>query len=138
MLFKITFIYTKQIDTKIYCQIYITGMIVVDLKSVGEKIRYYRRIKNLSQEELAEKSGLSNNFIGEIERNVKKPSLESFVSIANALEISSDVLLSDIIIAPQSVKASKLSDMVDALPPEKRLEIYAVVETMINLTKNKQ
>ena len=49
----------------------------------------------MKQEELAELAELSVNYISAIERGVKCPSLDAFVRIANALEVSSDELLRD-------------------------------------------
>lgn len=63
--------------------------------SVGKKIRKYRKKQNLTQEQFAELCELSTNFIGIIERGEKRPSLDTFVKIANALDVSADMLLED-------------------------------------------
>lgn len=54
-------------------------------KELGKKIRNLRKLKNLTQEKLGEKSGLSYKFVGEIERGEVNPSLDSLTAIANAL-----------------------------------------------------
>lgn len=56
-------------------------------KKLGNKIRALRKLKGYTQEELGEKSGVSYKFIGEIERGVVNPSLNSLVHIAKALDI---------------------------------------------------
>ena len=56
-------------------------------KSIGRRIKYIRDKKGLTQEKLAEKSGLSLDYIGKIEVNINKPGLRSLIKIANALEI---------------------------------------------------
>lgn len=56
-------------------------------KSLGKKIKYLREVKNLTQEKLAEKSGLSLDFIGKIEVNINHPGLKSLLKISNALNI---------------------------------------------------
>lgn len=66
-----------------------------DNSSTGMRIRNFRNRKRLSQEKLAELTGVSQEHIAKIESGVNIPSLELFVAIANALEISSDDLLSD-------------------------------------------
>lgn len=56
--------------------------------TLGERIRLLRKQQGMSQEQLALKAEMAPSFIGEIERNTKKPSIESIEKIANALEIS--------------------------------------------------
>lgn len=57
------------------------------LKGLGKRIRTFRKLKALTQEELGEKSGLSYKFVGEIERGEVNPSLDYLVRIANALSV---------------------------------------------------
>ncbi len=54
---------------------------------IGEAIRSYRKRAGFTQEELAEKSDLHHNFIGEVERGNMEISLGSMVKIAKALNI---------------------------------------------------
>jgi len=56
-------------------------------KLIGKRIRGLRRNKGWSQEVLAEHSALSYKFIGEVERGVVNPSLETLVSIACGLDV---------------------------------------------------
>ncbi len=60
---------------------------------LGRKIRQQRKLKKYTLEQLAEKLDVSTTFIGQIERAKGIPSLETFVKIANVLEISTDSLL---------------------------------------------
>lgn len=46
----------------------------------------------LKQNTLAEKMGLSNNYLSSIERGKEKPSLEVIVNICNALQVTPDYL----------------------------------------------
>ena len=52
---------------------------------VGTNIRTARRARGLSQWQLAERSGLSVEFIGKVERGTMSPSLESLHQMAEAL-----------------------------------------------------
>jgi transcriptional regulator with XRE-family HTH domain len=54
---------------------------------VGRNIRAARTAKGLTQWQLAERSGLSADFIGKAERGTTSPSIESLNQIAKALEL---------------------------------------------------
>lgn len=58
------------------------------LKSLfGRRIRSIRKLRDLTQEELAESSQLSAEYISKLERGQASPSFEVIVQIANALEV---------------------------------------------------
>ncbi len=60
----------------------------------GNKVRELRAKLGISQEELAERSGLHRNYIGMIERAEKNLTLSCAEKIAKALEIDIKELLS--------------------------------------------
>jgi transcriptional regulator with XRE-family HTH domain len=61
----------------------------------GVALRRARRERGLSQEALAEATGLSANFVGEMERGLKAPGLGVIVRLARALDVSIHDLLAD-------------------------------------------
>jgi transcriptional regulator with XRE-family HTH domain len=62
---------------------------------LGEKIRSLRKSKGYSLDKLAELSKTSKSRIWELEnRNKQRPSAEKIMSIASALDVTSDFLLS--------------------------------------------
>ena len=65
----------------------------MNYKLLGQSVRKYRKLKGYTLEQLAERLDVSTTFIGQIERATGKPSLETLVKIANALEVSTDTLL---------------------------------------------
>lgn len=63
------------------------------LKNVGIKIKYLRKEHGLSQEKLAEKLGVSRNYVGMIERAEVNIPLLTFYKIAKILEVEPEALL---------------------------------------------
>jgi transcriptional regulator with XRE-family HTH domain len=57
------------------------------LKIFGEQVRIWRGIRNLSQEELADKCELHRTYIGGIERGERNVALLNILKIAAALEV---------------------------------------------------
>ena len=58
----------------------------IDKTSIGERIKMLRQAKNLTQEELAGRAGLTKGFISQIERNHTSLSVESLIGILDALD----------------------------------------------------
>lgn len=56
--------------------------------TVGDRIKYFRLCRGMSQEKLALKAGLNPAFLGHLERNMKSPTLTTLSKIVKALEIS--------------------------------------------------
>ena len=59
-------------------------------RQIGLQIAYYRKLRGLTQEELAEQTGLTPAFIGHLEApNIQKAlSLDSLFDIASVLQIA--------------------------------------------------
>lgn len=105
------------------------------LDTIGKNIRKFREIKKLRQEDLAEKTDLTTNYIGMIERGEKIPSLETFINILNSLGVSADMVLSDVLDNGYTVKDSLLNEKLEKLVPEDRNRIYEVNDTMMKHSK---
>lgn len=66
------------------------------LRVLGQRIRYYRKKRGLTQEKLAELAELHPTYIGQLERGEKNPSIETIYKISIALQISTVQLLEKI------------------------------------------
>jgi transcriptional regulator with XRE-family HTH domain len=62
------------------------------MRDLGEFIREQRRVGHLSLRKLSEMAGISNPYLSQIERGLRKPSAEILQQLARALEISSETL----------------------------------------------
>ena len=59
---------------------------------IGEFIRDLRRNARISLRELAERAGVSNPYLSQIERGLRKPSAEVLAQIASALRVSTPLM----------------------------------------------
>lgn len=87
----------------------------MDTKSIGKQIKTARLQNNLTQQQFAEQINMSTTYISAIEQGAKTPKLETFIKIANALDVSADFLLSDVVKSAFPVKASLLSEQLEDL-----------------------
>ena len=54
---------------------------------IGKQIRYLRRIKDISQVSLAKHVGVSEGWIGRIERGIHLPNINLLIKLARALQV---------------------------------------------------
>jgi transcriptional regulator with XRE-family HTH domain len=64
----------------------------ISVHDLGEYLREQRQSAQLSLRQLSEAAGISNPYISQIERGLKKPSAEILQSLAKALRISAESL----------------------------------------------
>ncbi len=55
---------------------------------LGQRVKYLRRLSNLTQTQLAEKTNLSVNYISEIETGITSPTLKTLLKIAQELNVA--------------------------------------------------
>lgn len=101
----------------------------INFVQIGRHIGRIRKHRGLSQQRLAERINKSPTYVSYIESGLKCMSLDTFVSIANALQVSADELLKDSL--ENTVKVSNhefASVIADCSEYEKRI-LLAIVKT---------
>ncbi len=68
---------------------------MIDYKTIGRKISFYRKKKGLTQAVFSEMLGVSESYISQIERGKAKVSLSRLDEISDALETDIALLISD-------------------------------------------
>ena len=99
----------------------------MNLYCIGQNIKYYRIDKHLSQEALAEKTNLSAKYISHLELGNRTPSVDSLIKIANALNVSTDLLLFDLVDSSYKDKNCYLDKKISKLPEENQKLIHSVI-----------
>src|SRR2546428_8629675 len=62
------------------------------MRELGDFIRDQRRMARLSLRKLSELAGISNPYLSQIERGLRRPSAEILQALAKALRISSETM----------------------------------------------
>ena len=109
----------------------------MDLKDIGKFIREKRISKKWKQEDLAEHTNLSVQYIGMIERGEKLPRLETFIRIANVLEASADELLAGVIINGNAGRISQYYEKMSCLSSSNQKLLYKITEIFFTETKER-
>lgn len=93
---------------------------------LGRNLKEYRKIKDLTQQELAQLTNLSRSYIAGLERNAYNPSLSTLQAIAQVLSVSVDVLLGN------DVDPNKLSNYIGPVVENKKIPIIGSVKCGVN------
>ena len=107
----------------------------VDVLDVGAFIRSQRERAKMSVRRLAELADVSNPYLSQIERGLRKPSAEILQQVANALRISVETLYVRAGILPDHERhVSSVPDAIDADPsltPEQKHALRNVYDSFI-------
>jgi transcriptional regulator with XRE-family HTH domain len=89
----------------------------ISVHELGQYLREQRQSAQLSLRQLSEAAGISNPYISQIERGLKKPSAEILQSLAKALRISAESLYvrAGILDAETGLGEARVIDVTDAI-----------------------
>ena len=104
-------------------------------EALGPRIREARKTKSITQEQLAEKIGVTSVYISEIERGNKMPSIPVLISIVEALDISADYLLRDNISSGKPYIYNEFTEKLDKLTPKQRKAALDLLDVFIKNLK---
>lgn len=103
----------------------------IDYKILGKNIKYYRKQKNLTQEQLAERLELSVGFISQMERGIAKMSLDTLIELCDFLECSAGNVLDN---AQFNCRDRALDDFLalyEQLPKKERGLFYHMLKAYV-------
>lgn len=103
----------------------------MDKALFGHRLRTYRKKKGLTIETLAEQVGLSPNYLGDVERGKKLPSMGTFIRLVNVLDISADELLKDEVNRADYLVDAEISSRLAGLTPRKRTAVLNILDRIL-------
>ena len=102
----------------------------MDMTAIGIKIKEARERAHLTQEDLAEIVDVSPTHMSVIERGVKTPKLDTFVRITNALGVSTDALLEDVVVPVNDSIMAELSARIGRMPQKDQERILNAIRAL--------
>jgi transcriptional regulator with XRE-family HTH domain len=103
---------------------------ILDHKAIGERIAKRRKVLNLTQDEVAERAGLTPTHVWNIEKAHTKCSLEALCKFCEALEVNPDYLfLGALKPADEDLLASVVANL--QLCDKKQLKLAAALITCV-------
>ena len=100
--------------------------------NLGQRIRETRIGKQLTQEALAERAGISVVYVSELERGIKSPSIDVFYRIALALNVSADYLLRDVLPTGKEYVFDDLTKKLEGLTPKQRKTVMDMIDAYLS------
>lgn len=101
---------------------------------IGERIKKLRKAQKITQDKLSEMAGISPQHLSQIESAKTKLSLPALVSICNALNVTTDKVLCDVLTADTSEEIK--SDIAEVFKDCSADEIYLMLSVAENLKKS--
>ncbi|MDR1628773.1 MAG: helix-turn-helix domain-containing protein [Oscillospiraceae bacterium] len=104
----------------------------IDYELLGLRLSNIRKQQKLTQEKLAEKTNLANNYISNIENGRSIPSLETLIKLCEALEITPNDLLVGTATTSPSYMVSDLDNILKICTPEEKKLIEGIIRLIIS------
>lgn len=103
----------------------------------GKRITEVRKVKKLSQDDLAKKLEAHGAVIGRYERDEVKPSIEMAAAIAEALEVSLDYLVGNTDLLLEKNIVNKIVD-IQKLDSVDKAHVFALLDAFLQSQKAKK
>lgn len=104
----------------------------MNFREIGNRIKNRRLELKLTQEQLAELIGVTDTYVGAIERATSKFSIETFVKISQALKLNSDYLLFGT--TAENID-NRFSQIIKDIPEEKQELFISLCESIAEKLK---
>ena len=103
----------------------------MDRLTMGDRIKEIRKKRGLTQEQLAEKVDITLEYISQIERGLKIPSMQVFIKLVEVLDVSADYLLRDAVSTRNLYGDKQIGRKLEKLTPKQRVALEALMDTYI-------
>jgi len=105
------------------------------MSKIGDRIAYLRKVKGISQTDLANSIKASREAIGKYERNEAMPSVETAKKIADVFEVTLDFLIDESANASFDKQTVKRLKDIEHLSDDDRKTLFAMMDAFLRDAK---
>lgn len=103
----------------------------MDAAKIGQRIQQVRKTRRMTQSQLAAKLDISTKYLSNIECGDKVPKFETFVAIANALEVDANSLLVDVLTVSSVIISSEITEKLAKLSPYEQRRVKRLFDVIV-------
>ena len=103
----------------------------MDKTALGSRLRQAREATGYTRQALAAIADIGEVYLGEIERGLKMPSLNSFIRIVEALNVSADYLLRNELTSGSEYIYDEITEKLRNLTPKQRKTAADILDAYI-------
>jgi len=103
----------------------------LDAAKIGQRIQQVRKTRRMTQSQLAAKVDISTKYLSNIECGDKVPKFETFVAIANALEVDANSLLVDVLTVSSVIISSEITEKLAKLSPYEQRRVKRLFDVIV-------
>ena len=108
----------------------------INYKVLGERIKEERKRIHLTQAQLANEVGISDTYMGAIERGERSLTLDTLVKLANRLGVTIDYLLTDFVDGSNESIVDEFKQIIDNQPLDRKVMVLQVLRTIFGYFNN--
>lgn len=102
--------------------------------AVAARIKYFRHVRDFSQEDLALRANINPAYFGQVERGLKCPTIDTLYKIARALDVPlSELLRTDALPASSSESSLRMKEILSRVPEDKLEKVLNIIENIVEL-----
>ena len=108
----------------------------INYKVLGERIREERKRIHLTQAQLANEVGISDTYMGAIERGERSLTLDTLVKLANRIGVTIDYILTDFVDGSNESIIDEFKQIIDNQPLDRKVMALQVLRTIFGYFNN--
>ena len=109
----------------------------MEKKGLGRQINTARKDRGYTAEKLSELCNINATYLRQIEGGKKLPSLSVFIDICNALNVSSDYLLQDMLAKNDASQINGLDELWKKASPSRQAVVSAMIHAALSLEEDR-